>query len=88
MAYSEKRRGGRKSSRFVVRRRTCLFCDEPDIVIDYKNVDILKKYMSERGKIVARRVNGNCSKHQRQIARAIRRARFIALVPFKVDIYR
>ncbi|MCK5833215.1 30S ribosomal protein S18 [bacterium] len=82
------KRKPRRTMRFTVRRRTCLFCDEPDIIIDYKNTDIIKKYLSDRGKIVARRVNGNCAKHQRQLARVIKRARFIALAPFKIDIYR
>lgn len=88
MGKSSSRMKPRRSMRFIARRKTCLFCDEPDIIIDYKNTDIVKRYLSDRGKIVARRVNGNCAKHQRQLARAIKRARFIALAPFKVDIYR
>jgi len=82
-----KSRSQKFSGRFR-KKRTCRFCEDPKLVIDYKNVELLKKYMSERGKIVARRISGNCSKHQRMVARAIKRARYLALVPYTVDIYR
>ncbi len=62
-------------------KKNCIFCKE-NIVIDYKNIDLLKKYVSERGKIVGRGRTGVCSKHQKTIAQAIKRARFLALLPF------
>jgi small subunit ribosomal protein S18 len=53
--------------------------------IDYKDVNTLKKYITERGKILPRRINGNCAIHQRQLTRAIKRARNIALLPYTVE---
>jgi len=53
--------------------------------VDYKDVEQLKKFLTERGKILPHRVTGNCAKHQRQLARAIKRARFMALLPFTVE---
>lgn len=70
------------------KKRFCYFCDNPQTPIDYKNVELMKKYLSDRGKIVAKRISGTCNKHQRRIAKEIKRARFIALVPFTVEIYR
>jgi len=62
-------------------RKVCLFCAEK-VVADYKDVDLLRKYISEQGKILPRRVTGNCAKHQRAVAVAIKRAREIALLPY------
>jgi small subunit ribosomal protein S18 len=53
--------------------------------VDYKDVEKLRKYVSERGKIMPRRVTGNCAKHQRQLTEAIKRARYMALLPFSVE---
>ena len=64
------------------KRKVCRLCAEKIDYIDYKDVDLLKTFLSERGKIVARRVTGTCAKHQRQLAKAIKRARCIALLPF------
>ena len=83
---ANRKKGKRRS--FVRKRRFCYFCDNPDEIIDYKNLQLLKRYISDRGKITARRLNGNCAKHQRMIAKEIKRARFLALAPYKVDIYR
>ena len=63
------------------RRKVCVFCGK-DNVIDYKNVAQLKKYVSERGKILPRRITGNCAKHQREITSAIKRARHLAMMPY------
>ena len=70
--------------------RSCPFCSDKNnvLVIDYKNVDLLRKYVTERGKIVARRNSGVCAKHQRQLAKEIKRARYLALVPYVVYTYR
>jgi len=73
-----KRRGGRR------RKKVCVFCGK-DNVIDYKDVNKLKRYVSERGKILPRRITGNCAKHQRALTVAIKRARHIALMPYTVD---
>jgi small subunit ribosomal protein S18 len=64
-----------------VRRKICRFCFE-DVILDYKDVDLLRGFITDRGKIVPRRITGTCAKHQRELAIAIKRARFIALIPF------
>lgn len=64
------------------RKRVCLFCKEKVKEIDYKDVAKINKFISERGKMIPRRNSGACAKHQRKIASAIKRARFIALLPF------
>ncbi|MFA5383131.1 MAG: 30S ribosomal protein S18 [Eubacteriales bacterium] len=75
-----KREKGRK-----VKRRVCSFCMDKINSIDYKDVPRLKKYITERGKILPRRVSGNCAWHQRILTLAIKRARVMALVPFTAD---
>ena len=67
------------------RKKVCVFCGENNGVIDYKNVAMLKKYVSERGKILPRRITGTCAKHQRAMTVAIKRARHIALMPYTVE---
>ncbi|MBQ3584664.1 MAG: 30S ribosomal protein S18 [Lachnospiraceae bacterium] len=74
-----KRRGGRR------RKKVCVFCGETNNVIDYKDVNKLKRYVSERGKILPRRITGNCAKHQRALTVAIKRARHVALMPYTLD---
>ena len=74
-----KRRGGRR------RKKVCVFCADKALVIDYKDADKLKKFVSEKGKILPRRITGNCAKHQRALTVAIKRARHIALMPYTVD---
>jgi len=63
-------------------RKVCQFCVERNMPIDYKAVLILKKFVSDRGKIVPRRRTGTCASHQRELARAIKRARLMALLPY------
>ena len=65
------------------RKKVCLFCQEKAEAIDYKDVAKLKKFITEKGKILPRRMTGTCAKHQRMIAVAIKRARVAALLPFK-----
>ncbi|MDL2297564.1 30S ribosomal protein S18 [Synergistaceae bacterium OttesenSCG-928-D05] len=67
------------------RPKVCHFCVDKVSNVDYKDVEKLKKYVTDRGKIVPRRVTGTCAKHQRQLTRAIKRARIIALLPFTAD---
>jgi small subunit ribosomal protein S18 len=69
-----RRRGGKK--------RVCKFCSDKEVAIDYKDPQALKYFVSERGKVVPRRISGNCSLHQRKITLAVKRARNIALLPF------
>src|SRR5688572_18869236 len=63
------------------RRKVCRFCVEKEIKLDYKDGATLKLFISERGKVVPRRISGNCAKHQRELALQIKRARAIALLP-------
>lgn len=63
------------------RNRSCFFCSN-DKEIDYKDIKTLRRYLTDRGKIVPRRITGNCAKHQRAVTRAIKRARAIALLPY------
>ena len=72
-------RGGRR------RRKVCSFCVDKVEVIDYKDVAKLRRYMSERGKILPRRMTGTCAKHQRQLTEAIKRARHVALLPYTAE---
>ena len=64
------------------KRKPCSFCAEKTLDINYKDVGRLKKYISERGKILPRRISGNCAKHQRLLTVAVKRARVIAFLPF------
>ncbi len=64
------------------RRKSCRFCADATLVIDYKDPRLLRSFITERGKIVPRRISGNCARHQRQVALAIKRARVIALLPY------
>jgi small subunit ribosomal protein S18 len=75
----------RVSSRQKKKKRVCSFCVERIYEIDYKDVNRLKKFLTERGKIMPRRTTGNCARHQRQLTRAIKRARILALLPFIVE---
>ncbi len=69
-------------SRFFRRRKFCRFSAEKVVEIDYKDLDTLKQYVSETGKIVPSRITGTSSKYQRQLATAIKRSRFLALLPY------
>ena len=87
MAYNKAEKTDSSMKRRAPRRRkkVCVFCGENNGVIDYKNVAMLKKYVSERGKILPRRITGTCAKHQRAMTVAIKRARHIALMPYTVE---
>ena len=67
------------------RRKVCVFCEEKISYIDYKDASRLRKFISERGKILPRRVSGTCAKHQRELQTAIKRARHAALLPYVGD---
>ncbi|MDQ3761695.1 MAG: 30S ribosomal protein S18 [Actinomycetota bacterium] len=64
------------------KKKICVFCKDSDAAIDYKDIALLRKYISDRGKIRARRVTGNCSQHQRDVAVAVKNAREVALLPY------
>jgi len=71
---------------FMSRRKVCKFCENEIRKIDYKDVRILRRSITDQGKIIPRRVTGACAKHQRQLTRAIKRARNIALIHYTVDV--
>ena len=73
-----------KRRRGLGRKKVCRFCADPTLIIDYKDPQTLKAFITERGKIVPSRISGTCAKHQRQLALAIKRARIVALLPFTV----
>ena len=72
--------GGMRMPRF--KKKICIFCHDKNMAIDYKRPDILERFITDRGKILPRRVTGTCAKHQRIVAREIKRGRAIALLPF------
>jgi small subunit ribosomal protein S18 len=67
------------------KRKVCAFCVDKAEAIDYKDINKLRKYVTERGKILPRRISGTCAKHQRQLTEAIKRSRNIALLPFTTE---
>ena len=70
----------------IFRPRVCRFCTEKDMVVDYKDVKTLRNLVTERGKIIPRRIYGTCARHQRQITEAVKRARHLALIPYSGQI--
>jgi small subunit ribosomal protein S18 len=80
--YRGGRGGGRGGGRRYGRSRVCNFCVDKVTRIDYKDHDMLRRYITDRGKIQPRRQTGTCAKHQRALARAVKRARHVALLPF------
>src|SRR5712692_11735075 len=81
-------RGGgdmeRGGGRGFGRRKVCRYCADKNLKVDYKNAADLKYFITERGKIVPRRISGNCARHQREVATAIKRSRNLALLPYTV----
>ncbi|MGD8758010.1 MAG: 30S ribosomal protein S18, partial [Deltaproteobacteria bacterium] len=76
----------KRRKRMFRRRKICRFCADSSFVIDYKNPRTLRLFTTERGKIIPRRISGNCAKHQRQLTTAIKRARTIALMPYSAAL--
>ena len=87
MAYNKADRSEGFKRRGPARRRkkVYVFCGKENNEIDYKDVNKLKRYVSERGKILPRRITGNCAKHQRAITVAVKRARHLAIMPYVAD---
>ncbi len=81
MAYNRARRT-------YHRRKVCKFCADSTLKIDYKDPRTLRMFTTERGKIIPRRISGNCAKHQRMLTLAIKRARIMALLPFTTSVVR
>ena len=81
----DKKKSNRRNTR---RRKSCPFCTNPSLEIDYKNVDVLSRFISDRGKIAPRRNSGVCAKHQRRLTKEIKKARFLALIPYVIYTYR
>ena len=77
------KKGGMKMRR--AKKKICSFCMDKSEFIDYKDINKLRKYVTERGKILPRRISGNCAKHQRKLTICIKRARNIALLPFTTE---
>ena len=71
-----------QKKRMYFRKKVCRLCSQKATSVDYKNVDLLRRYITDRGKILPRRITGNCARHQRMLARAIKRARMAGLLPF------
>jgi small subunit ribosomal protein S18 len=80
---NKKRAAAKKERR--PKRKICNFCAEKQTAVDYKDVSRLRKFVSERGKILPRRISGNCAKHQRLLTVAVKRARVIAFLPFVAE---
>jgi len=72
----------KRDAHLTARKRFCRFCVDKVESIDYKDIKRLEAFITERGKILSSRISGNCAKHQRQIAEAIKKARFISLIPY------
>jgi small subunit ribosomal protein S18 len=79
------RKGGKDNGK-KFKKKVCIFCKEGTTFIDYKDVNLLRRYMSDRAKIRARRVSGNCSQHQRDVAEAIKLSRELALLPYATKV--
>lgn len=75
----DRRRGGMR------RKKVCQFCADKTETIDYKDIDKLRKYVTDRGKILPKRITGTCAIHQREVTKAIKRARIVALLPYTAD---
>jgi len=75
-----------KKRRINQRKKVCRFCGDNNLNINYKEANVLRMFVTERGKIIPRRISGNCACHQRQVTRAIKRARNIALMPYTTTI--
>ena len=71
-----------RNRKVYLKKKFCRFCSDKTLEIDYKNYELLRKFTTEGGKIIPRRINGNCAKHQRRLCHAIKLARAIALLPY------
>ena len=90
MAYTRPSRPRPPAGRRMTfhRRKVCRFCADSSLIIDYKDPRMLRMFTTERGKIIPRRISGNCAKHQRVLTQAVKRARNIAILPFTTSTSR
>lgn len=72
----------RRPGKRIPRRKVCRFCENGELYVDYKNYRRLREFLTERGKIIPRRISGNCARHQRMLSNAVKRARFMALLSY------
>lgn len=86
--FTRKGKGFEKKAMRPRKKRVCLFCSSKEGYIDFKDDRKLVRFLTEQGKIIPRRTSGNCAKHQRQLAVAIKQARHLALIPYVADIPR
>jgi small subunit ribosomal protein S18 len=84
MPFKRKTITKKRSALLPLRKKFCRFCADKNKVIDYKEIKLLEAFIKERGKIASKRGSGNCAKHQRRLAVAIKRARFLSLLPYTV----
>ena len=85
MEKNEREFKGGRPARRPNRKKVCAFCAEKAEFIDYKDVAKLRKYVTERGKILPKRITGTCAMHQREVTKAIKRARIVALLPYTAE---
>ncbi len=87
MAYDRGSRGGddRRPMKKKGGKKVCYFCAQKDEFIDYKDTAKLRRYISDRAKILPRRITGTCAKHQRELTQSIKRARHLAMLPYSAD---
>jgi small subunit ribosomal protein S18 len=84
----ETKRDGKRDSKFksnkgmIFRKKFCRLCKDKSGKVDYKDTKLLEKFINDRGKIISCRISGNCAKHQRSLSHAIKRARFLAILPY------
>lgn len=74
--------GSRSKRKFFMKKKVCFFCKNKEAVIDYKDVNLMRRFIAESGKIVPRRFSGTCAKHQRKLSTEIKKARQMALIPY------
>jgi small subunit ribosomal protein S18 len=78
----DEKEGMHDKKKIYLKRKVCRFCLDNTLIIDYKNDSLLRRFTTEGGKIIPRRMSGNCAKHQRYLSAEIKRARFISLLPY------
>jgi small subunit ribosomal protein S18 len=88
VSFAPRRSRREKESQALRKKRTCRFCDNKEVYIDYKDEKRLIRFVNEQGKIIPKRITGTCAKHQRQLVKAIKRARHLALIPFVSETIR
>lgn len=85
MADAKRHSNGKDKPFRRPRKKVCAFCTDKELVIDYKDVEKLKRFVSDKGKILPRRVTGTCALHQRKVTEAIKRTRTVALLPYTAE---